>query len=248
MELASKGYVKACRDFFQAHSHEHEALHGHDLFQLSKINSLEHVQHNELARLYRDNKYRIALTRTTFNLLTYHIHENESQGGSVIIRFLNDHLDIKINQGHPTTIGVKDDSGLDEDEGIPGHTTSQRGGSGDLPHLKLGMLPMDKDFVTDVEDQLQQEDSRERQSGRQGELGLNAPGRSLIEEFKKIKREESEDSPIREDIPLPPYKGADIEREVRMVKESRNKFNLLGIPAAALPSVCMYTFHNSNDG
>lgn len=248
LELASKAYVKACKDFFEAHAPEHEALHHHDLRQLSAISSLEHVQHNELAKLYRENKYRITLTRTTFNLLTYHMHDNESAGGGIITRFLNDHLDVHIATGHPTTLNARDETGLGEDEGIPGHNPGRRAATGELMSLKLGAFPMDKEFIADVEERLQQEDANERQQTKQEESGLASGIRSLVDEFKSIKREETEDSPMRDELPLPPYKGTDIEREVRLVKESRKKFNLTGALSPALPSVCMYTFHNTNDG
>ena len=248
LELASRGYVKACKEFFEAHAPEHESLRLHDLRELSAISSLEHVQHNELAKLYRENKYRISITRTTFNLLTYHMHDNESAGGGIITRFLNDHMDIHIITGHPTTLNARDETGLGEDEGIPGHTSTRRSATGELLHLKLGAYPMDKEFIADVEERLVQEDANERQATRQDESGLASGVRSLVDEFRNIKREETEDSPLRDDIPLPPYKGADIEREVRMVKESRKKFNLLNTSSPALPSVCMYTFHNTNDG
>ncbi|KAF8430200.1 WD40-repeat-containing domain protein [Tirmania nivea] len=248
LELASKGFVKACQEFFEAHSPEHESLHAHDLSQLMAIRSMEHVQHNELAKLYKENKYRISLTRMTFNLLTYHLHDNEAAGGDIIIRFLNNHIDVHIITGHPTTLNARDESGLGEDEGIVGHTTGRRAAIGELASLKLGPLPMDKEFIADVEERLQQEDANERQQTKQGESGIASGVRSLMDEFKAIKREETEDSPMRDDIPLPPYKGTDIERELRMVKESRQKFNLISTPSPALPSVCMYTFHNTNDG
>ncbi|KAF8422401.1 hypothetical protein EV426DRAFT_167389 [Tirmania nivea] len=212
------------------------------------IRSIEHVQYNELAKLYKENKYCISLTRMIFNLLTYHLHDNEAVGGDIIIRFLNNHIDVHIITGHPTTLNAHDESGLGEDEGIVGHTTGRWAAIGELASLKLGPLPMDKEFIADVEERLQQEDANERQQTKQGESGIASGVRSLMDEFKAIKREETEDSPMRDDIPLPPYKGTDIERELRMVKESRQKFNLISMPSPALPSVCMYTFYNTNDG
>ena len=176
------------------------------------------------------------------------MHENEAAGGGIITRMINDHMDIHITTGHPTTINAQDENGLGEDEGIPGHMTGRRAAPGELVSLKLGALPMDKDFISDVEERLHQEDANERQATKHDELGLNSGVKSLMDEFRSIKREETEDSPMRDDIPLPPHKGADIEREVRLVKESRSKFNLIGVPSPTLPSVCMYTFHNTNDG
>jgi transcription initiation factor TFIID subunit 5 len=108
-------------------------------------------------------------------------------------------------------------------------------------------MPMDKDLTMDVEEILKEEDIKTKDATRNDELGVSA-GVPLVEEFQRIKREESEDSPIREAVPLPPYTIVDVDREVRLVKESRDMVQLQGPSGPALPSVCMYTFHNTYDG
>lgn len=52
-------------------------------------------------------------------------------------------------------------------------------------------------------------------------------------------------SPSKDTLPLPPKTALDIKIEIQKVKESRDAIKLDNLQAA-LPSVCMYTFHNTN--
>ncbi|GCF01079.1 transcription initiation factor TFIID subunit 5 [Zygosaccharomyces mellis] len=53
------------------------------------------------------------------------------------------------------------------------------------------------------------------------------------------------ESPALDALPLPPKTTLDIKLEVQRVKESRDAIKLDNLQLA-LPSVCMYTFHNTN--
>lgn len=53
--------------------------------------------------------------------------------------------------------------------------------------------------------------------------------------------------PSRETIPLPPKTSLDIKLEIQKVKESRDAIRLDNLQVA-MPTVCMYTFHNTNRG
>jgi len=193
------------------------------------------------------------------------MHEYEKSGGQLILQIVNDRIDI-VKVEKPPMLGIiKDESVLGDEEGIPGHISGveERNRKG-LPPVKLGLLPMDKDLVADIEEELTAEDTRQKESRKEEELGATSGTLSLLEEFQKIKREDSEDAPMRDDIPLPPYKGSDIDAEVKNVKDYRDRFHLSSLSATAniqpglegvspalsgsLPSCVMYTFHNTNDG
>jgi len=232
--------MKPSQRFFEEHSVEHTAAHAVDLMKLKAISLPQHIDDDHLVRLYRENKYKVNFSKTTSNLLIHFLEETEDNGGGVVLRIINDHIEMRTTAGRPTMFG-EEEGILGENEGITGHTSGRSESGAALPMVKLGPLPMAADFMGDVEDELRDEDS-ENAAG--GDLSI-----SLLDEFqKKIKREESEDSPMRDHIPLPPYTGVDIEREVRVVKENRDRMKLSGAPAPALPSVLMYTFHNTNDG
>lgn len=249
LELVKNGYVIASQTFYKEHALEHENTHGHDLKGLKALSLPQHIEDDQLARLYRENKYRVNLSKTTFTLLMHFLEETKDAGGNVILRFINQRIDIKTLVGRPTMFSTTgdDEAMMGEDEGIPGHTSGRLDRGGVLPHVRLGHMPMDRELMADVEDELRDEDARMKDVTRSDELGVSTGG-TLVDEFQKIKREESEDSPMRDVIPLPPYTGVDVEREVRLVKESRDKVRLHGVPSPSLPSVCMYTFHNTHDG
>ncbi|CCJ29768.1 unnamed protein product [Pneumocystis jirovecii] len=50
---------------------------------------------------------------------------------------------------------------------------------------------------------------------------------------------------MKNSIPLPASKAIDVEKEIEVIKDLRKRL-ILG-PQASLPSVCMYTFHNTHD-
>ncbi|CCX34827.1 Similar to Transcription initiation factor TFIID subunit 5; acc. no. O13282 [Pyronema omphalodes CBS 100304] len=245
LTMISGGHLTPGKTFWKNHVNEHEATHGYDLEELSRINLPVHVEENKLAKLYRTNKYRVKLPVTTKNLLLHFLEETADDGGQTLLSCLNQHIELISLPGRASLFvrGAE----LQEGEGIVGHTSGRGDLSENLPNVKLGMLPMDKELMKEVEEELREEDTKMKDISRSDELGVTA-GKSLIDEFSKIKREEGEDSPAREAIPLPPYTIADVEDEVRQVKEYREKVQIKGGPSPALPSVCMYTFHNTNDG
>lgn len=233
--MVKNGHLTPSRNFWSKHAEEHKPKHEHDMKELSTLSLPVHVEDNALARLYRDNKYRVTLSSTTKNLLLLHLEEQDDQGGRLVLNVLNSHIELKLNTARGAIFQSGEDASVDQD-GIQGHTSGGQATSDRLASLKLGQLPMDKELAKDVEEELREEDARA------------ITGTSLLEEFQRIKREESEDSPARETIPLPPYTVRDVRREVQVVKEHHEAVKLYGGANPALPSVCMYTFHNTNDG
>lgn len=234
LDLIAKNHCSTAKQFFDKYCEDHETLHGHDIQTLQAISLPQHLEENALAKLFRKNEYRIRISRTSFDLLLFYLHEIESSGGNVIIRLLNQHMDTKITNQRPSIFD--NDMVLDPEEGLPDHTADK---FNTVQPVKLGSLPMDPDFKRDVTAALQVEDA---------ENPPPAGTASLVEEFNSmVKTEETAESPAREVLPLPAYKAVDIEAEIQKVADSRAKVRL-GATQAALPSVCMYTFHNTHEG
>ncbi|EGX47710.1 hypothetical protein AOL_s00083g218 [Orbilia oligospora ATCC 24927] len=261
--LTRGNLIAEAKSFFDAYSEEFRTKHGHDITQLAAICAPVHVEENHTARVYTENKYHVTLTTVTHGLLMGYLTDQASAGaGDVIINILNTNCQLYKVDKQPFLGLVGEDDILGDNEGILGHV-SKDGPSApqkDLPAIKLGLMPMDKDLAEDVEFELAAEDAKERE--RREEMG-GMGGPSLLETFQQhIKREESEDTPMREDIPLPAYKQTDIDAEIKAVKDYRDKFCLSTISGhaktqqggegpplvGALPSVLTYTFHNTNDG
>lgn len=60
-----------------------------------------------------------------------------------------------------------------------------------------------------------------------------------------MKKDSNLSSPARDILPLPPKTALDLKLEIQKVKESRDAIKLDNLQLA-LPSVCMYTFQNTN--
>ncbi|KAK9469725.1 WD40-repeat-containing domain protein [Lipomyces arxii] len=236
---ASSGATTLARKFFDSYSPDHAVLHGYDLQLLSGLTLPEHLKENETAKLYREHKYTLHLSRTTFDLLLHFLDENERNGGPVTVRLINQYIDTQVKSSRPDRYDDGDQV-LGAGEGIPGHVTGQETKFNTQP-VKLGKLPMDDKMARDVEMHLKQEDRQSEQDGNGLRLGT-----SLVDEFHAMQAED-QDAPSREQLPLPQYKGVDVETEIAIVKDARSRLHV-GPVEASLPSVCMYTFHNTYDG
>lgn len=239
LDLIAKNYTSTAKQFFQQYSEDHETLHGQDIQVLSAISLPSHLEENELAKEFRTKEYRIRISRTSFDLLLFYLHEIESTGGNIIIRLLNQHFDTKITNQRPSILDS--DTALDPDEGLPNSAAGTEGvDKFNSKPVKLGSLPVDPEFKKDVTTALEAQDVNSPPA--EGEV-------SLVQEYNEMVKAEdnANDSPAREILPLPAYKTIDIEAEVQKVADSRAKVQFGSSPQAALPSVCMYTFHNTQE-
>jgi transcription initiation factor TFIID subunit 5 len=228
--------------------------HGDDLRKLRPMGDPKHIEENDLAKLYVNNKYRLTLTEVAFQTLVQFLESKEAEGGSIIIRILNENFHIvhvdRANLAERTLSSLMNRSTVGdntpaEDEGIPGHgpgsAATDPTAPSTLARLSLGHPPADPDFIEDVRAQLQEEDAK----------NPHGPGQqTYVEEFEqRIKQEQSEDAPSRDLMPIPPLLSRDVAMEVQRVKENRDRFKLEGRTGGIGPgvSVAMYTFMNTND-
>lgn len=257
LTLVSKNPLEA-RRFFDKFSVDHKALHGSEVNKLFSVNSVDHIKENELAQGFQSNKYRVTISRTTLNLLLYFLNENESVGGSLLISIINQNLEPNVvetlTSQETLTDGIKDISAgaidVDTHNSVP---------------VRLGPFPTDEEFSKEVEVELKRKDEQEKSSGN------DVPKKTLVEEYKdtvgkieaKATLEEQEkketelekkedkktdptmESPSRDTLPLPAKTALDLKLEIQKVRESRDAIKLDNLQSAA-PSVCMYTFHNTN--
>lgn len=238
LDLVHKEQPTAAKEFFDKLKDNHTVLHGYDLRELSGVALPAHLDESALAVLYRQNKFRVALSRTTFDLLLNFMFENEAEGGAIVMRLLNQYVEIEVMSGRPGQAPTSN-------EGIQGHNVNQTD-EFNAQKLKLGNMPLDKDMQVDVEMELADEDSKNAQNAGTVQASQSDEP-TLVDEFKKVKKEVVEsDQPARDVIPFPPYKGVDILTEVENVKDARKRISLGPVPAAS-PSICMYTFHNTHD-
>lgn len=262
LTLVAKDAVQA-RRFFDKFSVDYKAFHASEINKLFSVNSVDHIKENELAQGFQSNKYRVTISRTTLNLLLYFLNENESVGGSLLISIINQNLDPNIvetiTSQETLTDGIKDVSAGAVD--VETHNS--------VP-VKLGKFPVDEEFAKEVETELQRKDEQSQaKDGDQqqkplveefremnkisGDLKSNADddkkesGSAAVDTDKKEDRKQDPfmESPSRDVLPLPSKTALDLKLEIQKVRESRDAIRLENLQSSA-PSVCMYTFHNTN--
>ena len=233
--------------FFEKFKGQFELEHSNDLSALQAISLPEHVEQSAIAKVYLSDKYRLTLSIASFAQLLTFLDGNLKEGGLQIIEILAQHLNINTVESASGYANIIEkmlkrpqaESFPAEDEGIPGHNPGQHPGaaSSTLTRLKLGPLPMEKLLFDDVLAELGEEDAKNPPPE-----GMN----SLVQEFQaRVKHEETEDSPSRNDLPYPASLAVDVLREVLKIKEHRSRFRI--DLAKDKLSVAMFTFHNTYD-
>lgn len=219
LELVSFGEPERAQDFFKQFSEINAVLHPQDLQAIRGIRLPQHIEENSVAQQFMTQRYSVRISPTTFDLLLFFLHSIEGVGGSTIIRLINQHFNLKI---------VPKASADEEVEDV----------EQDSP-LKLGRMPLDPEFRSEVLSMLEHYDKD------QGELQSGETRTAVFEEATKPEA----DSPSLDTLPLPKFKPADVKAAVdRVVAISeRAELGYHHANQAALPSVAMYTFHNTND-
>jgi len=258
LNLVGDFYPRDSQDFFQAFKELFEGEHEDDLRALSPLHDPEHLEQNDIAQLYRNNRYRLSLSTMAFHSLMQFLESHDREGGTLITTVLNTALDIRTvdrasaggARGLQRLLAERNgDSNLPaEDEGIPGHNPGSanldRNAPTALAKLTLGPIPMESDLMEDVKAELQDHDASHPPEAGQS---------SLVDEFdRKIKPEPVDDVPGRDTLPFPPSTARDVAMEVQKVKENRDRFKIEGREGRTGGvgpgiSVTMFTLHNTFD-
>ena len=249
----AENYPFECGHFFEQNRSLFTTEHAEELRQLAPVTLPEHLQESNIAKIFRSDKYRLTMSNAAFNALISFIESKPKEGGKILQHVLGTQCKIlTVDRAADDRFGissmlarVNDPQDMPaEDEGIPGHqpgSANVGGQGGPLVKMKLGNLQMEADFEADVRAELEEED--ERMPPAAGQI-------SLAQEFEQmIKREDDDEGPTRLDVPYPTPMARDVALEVQKVKENRDRFKIEGRHGGIGPgvSVCMFTFHNTNN-
>ena len=255
LNIVHDGYGVESRSFFNKFKSLFEEEHPDDIRSLQPLTLPEHVDMSDVGKIYRENKYRVTLSTVAFLNMIQFLEANSKGGGALLISILQTNLDVKTADR-----AADDQSALAqrisraklveqfpaEDEGIPGHNpgsgnVKSQGSSNVLTKLRLGPMPMEKDLLEDVQAELEEEDAKIPPLPGQETLSHNFD--------QRIKREESEDVPTRNEMPMPTSTARDVAMEVNKIKEDRDRFKIEGRTGGmgSGVSVVMFTFHNTLD-
>lgn len=259
IELVYNMYTREARMFWTKFSDNFKPKYTTDLRQLENILLPEHQAENNLAKLYKENRYRIPITHAAFQYLMQYLESLPDALFKLEIGLIEKYLDIrKVQRTADNRFSFESvlrnyldgdsQQTIADDEGIPGHRAGSAISSTDpnvgntLAALKLGKLPLEAELNDDVRAEL-------------SDLDLAAPpvpgAQSLVETHDAVIKVEpiDGDSPNRTDIPYPPTTARDVAMEVQKIRENRDRLRIESRTGGIGPalSCVMYTFHNTRD-
>jgi len=98
LELISKGYLDAAKEFFQKHAKSHQRLHLTEVRQLSMVLTREQLQLNEFAKQVLNSKFNIQLSLLSFQLLHTFLSDHQL---FLILYLLNERVNLIVASNHP---------------------------------------------------------------------------------------------------------------------------------------------------
>ena len=256
LDMVKQLFAKDATRLFQKFGEDFRKEHEYDMRSLEHITLPEHGE-DKIAKLYRDNRYRLSLSNSAYIYFMQFLESLPQQGYKLFMSIIESNLDLR------QTDRAADDRfsfasviqrGIDgqdmpaEDEGIPGHRPGNAVSSTDpnvgnnLATLKLGKLPMEKDCEEDVRGDLEDLDLK-------NPPGPGKPTLVQTHELVNIKQEDEDEGPNRAEIPFPASTARDVAMEVQKIRENRDRLKIESRTGGIGPglSVVMYTFHNTHD-
>ncbi|ODV87205.1 hypothetical protein CANARDRAFT_5758 [[Candida] arabinofermentans NRRL YB-2248] len=256
LTLIQRGDVEEGRAFYDKFYNDHIILHSYEVRSLGGISLPSHLEENEVAKIFKTNKYKIFVSNTSMNLILSFLNENQAIGGGVIVRIINSNIEV-VTQVEVSSTSDDNNGSIENMEGIPAiyqlineeeenkKDDKKKDKKRNVPDqainnkaVKLGKFPNDPEFTKELEAEIKQRD--ELQKDKRFD-------KTLMEEYtENFKADDAEDTPARDTLPLPQRTAYDLKREILKIQDSRAKIKL-NAAQAALPSTCMYTFHNTNN-
>ncbi|KIK70910.1 hypothetical protein GYMLUDRAFT_32992 [Collybiopsis luxurians FD-317 M1] len=278
LDLIQAGRKDAALQFYATFASQLEAAHYATLRHLSTLLLPAHVQNDELAQRFRNEKYFIRISRSGFGLLLGWLTEGlggEAMGAGhgfygdkgkrgrvAVMQVVNNHLRFDVTSSSSSSLPS---STWEESTGLTSSLIPHANGTTSKVYnpqafnlskgdLKLGPAPISEELKTETERVVREKAMLEGVPTSQYDISLarhqNLPG--MI-------------APTEADMPpLPPnFKTTDVEREVSAIRDARKRIRLepsalngldhaspqaSAVRARALPSICAYTLHDVPEG
>lgn len=277
LDLIQKGFKDAAQKFYSTFSGSLLASHSATLHHLSTLLLPAHVQNDELAQRFMNEKYAIKMSRSGLSLLVGWLTEafgGEAMGSGVgfvgeqgkrgrvaVMAVVNNHLSFQMTSTNPTAVSPnawEESTGLlssliPQASGSTTNLTNPQAFNTSKGDLKLGPAPISEDLRTETERVIREQALLDREPVPYDiQMTRSNIPQGLV-------------APTEADLlPHPPtFKTIDIEREVSAVRDARKRIRLE--PSAlnnidpnssqatlqrsrALPSICAYTLHDVTEG
>ncbi|KAF8078695.1 TFIID and SAGA subunit [Lyophyllum atratum] len=242
LDLIQHGFKDAALRFFSTFSSSLSPSHSATLHHISTLLLPAHVQNDELAQRFRNEKFSVRMSRSGFGLLVGWLTEGVGgeafgagdgftgekgkRGRAAVMRVVNNHLRFDVTSSNPSAVSPH---AWEESTGLLSSLLPKTGGSAAASFtnpqafnsskgdLKLGPAPISDELRTEAERVLREQAMVERDPTAQYDFQfprpVTLPGMVMPTEF---------DLP-----PHPPtFKTVDVEREVSNVRDARKRIRL----------------------
>lgn len=226
LDLIAKGLVKDAHIFYGKFSGDYIDQHHEELLKLKTLSETNQIRECPTAVVFRMNKYNVVLSGYAFQLLMNFLQDQASGVGSaVLLKIVNQFISIKV-------IVNKSNAGALPIGGITG-TGPEANSATNSTKLNWGAAPVNPNIEAIL---LQKSKSETR---------LNEILQTTLSQLKRAYGASQSHVPSGENSnktsPSPSEIGAEVERLKGLSKR-------LNLSPSSLPSVCLYTLHNSLDG
>ncbi|KAK2461975.1 hypothetical protein APHAL10511_006438 [Amanita phalloides] len=278
LDLIQHGFKDAALRFHSSFSSSLSPLHNDTLHHLSTLLLPAHVQNDELAQRFRNEKYVIRMSRSGFSLLVGWLTEGVGgepigagegftgergkRGRAAVMKVVNNHLRFDVTSTNPTSVSShawEESTGLlssliPQTNGTAAKLSNPQAFNVSKGDLKLGHAPIPEDLRHETERILREQAMVDRDMTAQYDLQYARPplAPGMV-------------APTNGDLPPrpPSFKTIDIEREISAVRDARKRIRLepsiltgidhespqaASLRARALPSICAYTLHDVPEG
>ncbi|KAI0307877.1 TFIID and SAGA subunit [Multifurca ochricompacta] len=277
LDLVQFGFKDAAQEFFETFSPSLEPLHSTTIHRLSTLRLPSHIQSDETAQRFRNEKYTIQMSRSGFALLLGWLTEGVGgeapglgdgffgekgrRGRAAVMRVVNNHLrfDVATTTASKSFTSWEDNTGLlssliPQSNGTSTPFTNPQAFNDAVGELKLGPAPISDELRAETGKSLREQSMVDRDLAGQYDNHLVRPTAiaGII-------------SPTIADLlPHPPsFKAVDVRREVEKVRDARKRIRLdpsahssadgntpQGAAARqrSLPSICAYTLYDTHEG
>ncbi|KAJ3550232.1 hypothetical protein NMY22_g588 [Coprinellus aureogranulatus] len=276
LDLIQKGFKEAALRFYSTFAESLSPSHSATLHHLSTLLLPAHVQNDDLAQRFLNEKYVIKMSRSGLSLLVGWLTEafgGEAMGAGAgfsgeqgkrgrvaVMAVVNNHLSFQVTSTNPTAISPnawEESTGLlssliPQGTGSTSKFTNAQAFNQSKGDLKLGPAPLSEDLKVEAERVLREQAVLDRDPVSYDMQMARAAPPGLM-------------APAEADLlPHPPtFKTIDIEREVSAVRDARKRIRLDPTAlnnvdpnspqansqrARALPSICAYTLHDVTEG
>ncbi|KDQ63458.1 hypothetical protein JAAARDRAFT_202902 [Jaapia argillacea MUCL 33604] len=278
LDLIQFGFKEAALKFYTVFSPSLSASHSSTLHHLSTLLLPAHVQNDELAQRFRNEKYAVRMSRSGFGLLVGWLTEGVGgealgagegfsgekgkRGRAAVMRVVNNHLRFDVTPSSSTAVSPY---AWEESTGLLSSIIPQTSGSSTIVtsaltfnsskgELKLGQPPLPEELRTETERVLREQAMVDRDPAAHYDL-----------QFLRPPAVAGVTAPSISDLPPhpPAFKTIDVNREVEKIRDARKRIRLepsalhgldANSPQAAaarsraLPSICCYTVHDAPEG